>query len=162
PYWSQFCATTGSPGSSLRNQSPRWTTRCGSTGHSIWTNGSCLSKSPPRHSPPGGSVWAESIRSMEISWQPSLRRAGFGCRSSISNRRFTGGPHDYGYDATMSNAITDKTAEQPAPRVKRSHVAAWAMWDWGSAAFNAVMITFVFGTYLASDAFGAGDRGTSW
>lgn len=62
----------------------------------------------------------------------------------------------------MSNAITDKTAEQPAPRVKRSHVAAWAMWDWGSAAFNAVMITFVFGTYLASDAFGAGDRGTSW
>lgn len=36
------------------------------------------------------------------------------------------------------------------------------MWDWGSAAFNAVMITFVFGTYLASDAFGADDRGTSW
>src|SRR5699024_12417870 len=60
---------------------------------------------------------------------------------SISNRRFTGGPHDYGYGATMSNAITEQTAEQPAPRVKRSHVTAWAMWDWGSAAFNAVMIT---------------------
>jgi len=36
------------------------------------------------------------------------------------------------------------------------------MWDWGSAAFNAVMITFVFGTYIASDAFGPDDRGTSW
>lgn len=36
------------------------------------------------------------------------------------------------------------------------------MWDWGSAAFNAVMITFVFGTYLASDTFGTDDRGTSW
>ena len=36
------------------------------------------------------------------------------------------------------------------------------MWDWGSAAFNAVMITFVFGTYLASETFGPDDRGTSW
>ena len=62
----------------------------------------------------------------------------------------------------MSDAITAHTAEPPNPRVKRTHVTAWAMWDWGSAAFNAVMITFVFGTYLASDAFGADDRGTSW
>ena len=62
----------------------------------------------------------------------------------------------------MSDAITAHTAEPPNPRVKRTHVTAWAMWDWGSAAFNAVMITFVFGTYLASDTFGADDRGTSW
>lgn len=59
----------------------------------------------------------------------------------------------------MTNAIT---SHPKPPRVKRSHVTAWAMWDWGSAAFNAVMITFVFGTYLASDAFGPDDRGTSW
>lgn len=54
------------------------------------------------------------------------------------------------------------TVSSPAhsPRIKR--VAAWALWDWGSAAFNAVMVTFVFGTYLASDAFGPDDRGTSW
>lgn len=39
-------------------------------------------------------------------------------------------------------------------------MAAWSLWDWGSSAFNTVMVTFVFGTYLASDAFGAGDRGT--
>lgn len=59
----------------------------------------------------------------------------------------------------MTDAITSHTNQ---PRVKRSHVTAWAMWDWGSAAFNAVMITFVFGTYLASDTFGPDDRGTSW
>ncbi|OAV59943.1 MFS transporter [Enteractinococcus helveticum] len=61
----------------------------------------------------------------------------------------------------MSEAVT--TSRSPhQPRIKRSHVTAWAMWDWGSAAFNAVMITFVFGTYLASESFGADDRGTSW
>ncbi|MFC0582952.1 MFS transporter [Micrococcoides hystricis] len=40
-------------------------------------------------------------------------------------------------------------------------VAAWALWDWGSAAFNAVMVTFVFSAYLASDAFGPDARGTT-
>jgi UMF1 family MFS transporter len=32
-------------------------------------------------------------------------------------------------------------------------VRAWALWDWGSAAFNAVVTTFVFSTYLASGLF---------
>lgn len=32
----------------------------------------------------------------------------------------------------------------------------------GSAAFNAVMITLVLGTYLASDAFVSMTAGTSW
>ena len=40
-------------------------------------------------------------------------------------------------------------------------IAAWALWDWGSAAFNAVMVTFVFSAYLASDAFGPDARGTT-
>jgi UMF1 family MFS transporter len=35
----------------------------------------------------------------------------------------------------------------------RGGVFAWALWDWGSAAFNAVVTTFVFSTYLASDLF---------
>ncbi|NKX55229.1 MFS transporter [Arthrobacter mobilis] len=39
-------------------------------------------------------------------------------------------------------------------------VLAWASWDWGSAAFNAVMTTFVFTVYLTSDAFG-GEAHTS-
>ncbi|MDO5633781.1 MAG: MFS transporter [Micrococcus sp.] len=47
-------------------------------------------------------------------------------------------------------------------RVSRRQVAAWAAWDWGSAAFNAVMVTFVFGTYLSSPAFGPDARGTAW
>lgn len=35
-------------------------------------------------------------------------------------------------------------------------VYAWGLWDWGSAAFNAVITTFVFSVYLTSDAFGPG------
>lgn len=63
-------------------------------------------------------------------------------------------------DTTPANSVT--TDQQPEPRVNRFHVTVWAMWDWGSAAFSAVMITFVFGPYLASEAFGPDDRGTSW
>ena len=35
----------------------------------------------------------------------------------------------------------------------RRPVLAWALWDWGSAAFNAVVTTFVFSTYLSSSLF---------
>ena len=30
-------------------------------------------------------------------------------------------------------------------------VYAWGLWDWGSAAFNAVITTFVFSVYITSD-----------
>lgn len=30
----------------------------------------------------------------------------------------------------------------------RSKILSWALWDWGSASFNAVIITFVFAPYL--------------
>jgi MFS-type transporter involved in bile tolerance (Atg22 family) len=55
------------------------------------------------------------------------------------------------------------TADIPAPpagagsgqlRTRAFRVLAWASWDWGSAAFNAVMTTFVFTVYLTGDAFG--------
>lgn len=37
----------------------------------------------------------------------------------------------------------------------RRQITAWASWDWGSAAFNAIMTTFVFTVYLTTtDAFG--------
>lgn len=40
-------------------------------------------------------------------------------------------------------------------RIPRSWVVAWGLWDWGSAAFNAVITTFVFTVYLTSTpAFG--------
>ncbi len=39
--------------------------------------------------------------------------------------------------------------------VRRGPVIAWALWDWGSAAYNAVILTFVFSVYL-TDAVGKG------
>ncbi|WP_144710507.1 MFS transporter [Curtobacterium pusillum] len=44
------------------------------------------------------------------------------------------------------------TAAAPQ-RTDRRALVSWALWDWGSAAFNAVVTTFVFSTYLASRAF---------
>lgn len=44
-----------------------------------------------------------------------------------------------------------------APKSKnlflRKDIGAWALWDWGSAAFNAVITTFVFTVYLTSSQF---------
>lgn len=48
-----------------------------------------------------------------------------------------------------------ETASEPSSDAsnRKRGVLAWALWDWGSAAFNAVVTTFVFSTYLASTAF---------
>jgi UMF1 family MFS transporter len=47
---------------------------------------------------------------------------------------------------------------EPVVRVPRSQVFSWALWDWGSASFNAVITTFVFTVYLTSTkAFGGTD-----
>ncbi|WP_366180875.1 MFS transporter [Actinomyces timonensis] len=43
---------------------------------------------------------------------------------------------------------------QAKPRLLTWPVFAWGLWDWGSAAFNAVITTFVFATYLVSSSFG--------
>lgn len=43
----------------------------------------------------------------------------------------------------------------------KGRVLAWASWDWGSAAFNAVMTTFVFTVYLTSKAFGGEDSASA-
>lgn len=43
----------------------------------------------------------------------------------------------------------------------KAQILAWASWDWGSAAFNAVMTTFVFTVYLTSQAFGGGDSASA-
>ncbi|KAA6436245.1 MFS transporter [Agrococcus sediminis] len=43
-----------------------------------------------------------------------------------------------------------------APVTRRElgrRATAWALWDWGSASFNAVVTTFVFSRYIASDLF---------
>ncbi len=44
-------------------------------------------------------------------------------------------------------------AVAPAPRPLGRQITAWSLWDWGGAAFNAVVTTFVFTPWLTSDAF---------
>ncbi|WEO77257.1 MFS transporter [Cryobacterium sp. SO2] len=44
-----------------------------------------------------------------------------------------------------------------APLPTRAAVLAWSLWDWGSAAFNAVVTTFVFSVYLTGESFGDKD-----
>lgn len=44
-------------------------------------------------------------------------------------------------------------SEAVATATRRGQVLAWSLWDWGSAAFNAVIVTFVFSVYL-TDAVG--------
>ncbi|MBA8794995.1 UMF1 family MFS transporter [Friedmanniella endophytica] len=54
----------------------------------------------------------------------------------------------------------------PVARVRRRTVVAWASWDWGSSAFNAVITSFVFGPYLVRGVVGEarplGLSGDTW
>lgn len=47
---------------------------------------------------------------------------------------------------------------QPGDKWLNKYTWAWASWDWGQAAINAVMITFVFTVYLTSELFGDTDH----
>ena len=40
----------------------------------------------------------------------------------------------------------------------RSQVIAWCLWDTGSSAFSAIMLTFVFTVYLTSAPFGSSEH----
>lgn len=58
---------------------------------------------------------------------------------------------------TPSSTSSHSTGSTP-PSGSRHHwvlwnkkVVSWALWDWGSAAFNAVATTFVFSVYLTTD-----------
>ncbi|WP_454049250.1 MFS transporter [Cellulomonas sp. Marseille-Q8402] len=57
--------------------------------------------------------------------------------------------------AAAPDAPDASAGARPDGRTTRGRwpVAAWALWDWGSAAFNAVITTFVFTRWLTSDAF---------
>ena len=66
------------------------------------------------------------------------------------------------------NSATAPEAMQPSSELEAGNKAsnkvrilAWAAWDWGSAAFNAVMTTFVFTVYLTSKAFGGEDQASA-
>jgi UMF1 family MFS transporter len=66
------------------------------------------------------------------------------------------------------NMATAPEAPRPASELasgpalsNKGQILAWASWDWGSAAFNAVMTTFVFTVYLTSKAFGGEDSASA-
>jgi UMF1 family MFS transporter len=46
------------------------------------------------------------------------------------------------------SAVTPSLANDVARPVPRRQVVSWAFWDWGQAAFQAVILTFVFSVYL--------------
>lgn len=48
------------------------------------------------------------------------------------------------------------------PPLNKPLILRWSMWSWGNATVSAVMTTFVFGTYITSEAFGPGDRGAQY
>ncbi|MDT9592336.1 MFS transporter [Nocardioides zeae] len=62
----------------------------------------------------------------------------------------------------------DPAPEGARATARRRTVLAWGLWDWGSAAFNAVITTFVFTVYLTADGddgplFGSGvDTKLGW
>ena len=53
------------------------------------------------------------------------------------------------------SVVTADHDTRPTPA--RGRVVAWAFWDWGSAAFNAVVTTFVFTVYITGSSFGDKD-----
>lgn len=64
--------------------------------------------------------------------------------------------------ATASESARRGSELESGSRVAgKAKVLAWAAWDWGSAAFNAVMTTFVFTVYLTSKAFGGEDQASA-
>ncbi|MFT2817559.1 MFS transporter [Leifsonia sp. A12D58] len=52
-----------------------------------------------------------------------------------------------GVDTAQVDAVSNQTA-------RKGRIVAWSLWDWGGAAFNAVVTTFVFTVYLTGEAFG--------
>jgi len=55
---------------------------------------------------------------------------------------------------TPTDGMAAAVAAPGPQRTDRRAVFAWGLWDWGSAAFNAVVTTFVFTVYLTSSSFG--------
>ncbi|MEJ6550756.1 MFS transporter [Corynebacterium sp. USCH3] len=55
----------------------------------------------------------------------------------------------------MATTTRDDTARLAG--IYRGPTLAWAFWDWGSAAFNAVLVTFIFSVYLTDSVGGSID-----
>ena len=63
----------------------------------------------------------------------------------------------------MTAATTGPASSPPAEAgrtgVRRRVVLAWGLWDWGSAAYNAVITSFVFGPYVVRGVVGDAEPG---
>ena len=55
---------------------------------------------------------------------------------------------------TPTDSLAAGAGEEGPSSTRKRIVLAWGLWDWGSAAFNAVVTTFVFTVYLTSSSFG--------
>lgn len=62
--------------------------------------------------------------------------------------------------ASRQAAVTGLAPVGASAPVSRGTITAWALWDWGAAAFNAVVITFVFAPYLTSAVASDPDSGS--
>lgn len=62
--------------------------------------------------------------------------------------------HETGHGVAGTGTIAVAGLDlQEGKTIPRGWVVAWAFWDWGGAAFNAVITTFVFTVYLTSSYF---------
>ncbi len=55
-------------------------------------------------------------------------------------------------DHGLVGSVAEPVATTTHPSIRR--IVSWGLWDWGSAAFNAVVTTFVFTVYLTGKSFG--------
>ncbi|MGO1544453.1 MAG: MFS transporter [Gulosibacter sp.] len=60
---------------------------------------------------------------------------------------------EHGKPDTASDLLTTQDGEQIPAKEQRRRAFAWQLYDVGNSAFQAVVVTFVFATYLASDFF---------
>jgi UMF1 family MFS transporter len=69
----------------------------------------------------------------------------------------------YGPAPVGASTLVSGLALQSDRVIPRRQVIAWASWDWGSAAFNAVVTTFVFTVYLTgTKGFGGTTFVSTW
>lgn len=67
--------------------------------------------------------------------------------------------------STPATAGSTAATVSPGSRTDRGTVTAWAFWDFGSAAFNAVLVTFIFSVYLTDsvgDTLGGSVSASTW
>ena len=64
--------------------------------------------------------------------------------------------------APSGKAPSGKAQVGKAQAGTRGQIIAWSFWDWGSAAFNTVVVTFVFSRYLVGGSHAASDPVSEW